>query len=98
MRSRISLSALTFTIALGTSTALVSPLSGQSAGIRGYLVNRTSQTPISDANITIADSVLLGEVRAGRDGRFSWTAPRPGRYTIKAMAIGYVPGEWSLEL
>lgn len=75
------------------------PLAAQeTAGIRGLLVNRSSQLPITDATVSVGDSGARVNLRTGRDGRFAWTSLKPGIHQIRARAIGYVPGEWTVTL
>lgn len=69
-----------------------------SAGLRGLLVNRNSQLPITEATVSVGDSSLTINLRTDREGRFQWAPLRPGPQRIRARAIGYVPGEWTVTL
>ena len=68
------------------------------AGVRGRLVNRNTQLPITEATVTVGDSAFSINLRTDREGRFAWGSLQPGLTSIRARAIGYVPGEWTVSL
>lgn len=83
------------------AAGLLAPLPAHAqntAGLRGLLVNRTSQIPIVDATVSVGDSSFAINLRTDRDGRFRWAPLIPGPHRIRARAIGYVPGEWTVTL
>lgn len=73
-------------------------LAQSTSGVRGLLVNRTSQLPIPDATITVGDGGGAINIRTDRQGRFVWGELKPGSIQIHARAIGFVAGQWTVTL
>ncbi|WP_103068467.1 TonB-dependent receptor [Aquimarina sediminis] len=59
--------------------------------IRGQVIDESSQTPISFANLIILDSEPLIGTTSDIDGRFLLENIPVGRYNIQASFIGYEP-------
>jgi EmrB/QacA subfamily drug resistance transporter len=62
------------------------------AQVAGH-VRRTDGVPVPGTTLTLIgpDGRQAGRARAGTDGGYAITAPRPGPYTLIAMAGGYQP-------
>jgi hypothetical protein len=59
--------------------------------IQGHLIDSETRTPVINGSVALRDSLGAVVARTGSDeeGAFSFTAPRPGRYSLLAVGMGY---------
>jgi hypothetical protein len=69
------------------------PCATAAQSVRGRVVERQTGAPVTGALVAIVgeDEVVRGEVLADSSGAFLLRAPSPGRYTLRAQRIGYLP-------
>jgi hypothetical protein len=80
----------TATLALPTATT-----APQNGGVSGVVTR--SHAPNDGITITLLSSgTTVATTTTGTDGSFSLTNVAPGTYTIRAEAVGYLPGEGSV--
>lgn len=62
--------------------------------VRGRLLDNVTADPVIHGTVSLLDSQRRGVATTLSDslGRFELEAPRPGRYTIQAMSLGYRSG------
>jgi hypothetical protein len=73
---------------LALAAACASPLAAQ--GVRGALVDETTQRPIAGAIVGLVDSTgrEVESTLSSETGRFALRAPAPGAYTLRSRRIG----------
>lgn len=86
---RLRLGAALFFLLSGGFAAQSPPTTGLTVG--GVVVGETG-APMGDAKVTcVGPTTTVASLLTGADGRFTFTVPRPGKYTITATANGYRP-------
>jgi hypothetical protein len=74
------------------SLALVAPAIAPAQAVRARVLEEDG-TPLPRALVELrrADGTVAARANSGRDGAFAVTAPAPGRYRLRVLAIGYSP-------
>lgn len=78
-------------LALIACLAALAPVRAHSQTVYGVVVSEQTGEPVEGAMVLLSDTLGLsrGSSLADSLGRFSITAPHPGRYTLAADRVGY---------
>ena len=75
-------------LTLSVSFYLLSTIFGQTSGkISGKIIDASNETPMVGANIIIVQT--QAGISADENGYFNLINVSPGKYSVKAMMIGY---------
>ena len=75
-------------LTISVSFYLLSTLFGQTSGkISGKIIDASTETPMVGANIIIVQT--QAGISADENGYFNLINVSPGKYSVKAMMIGY---------
>lgn len=86
---RLRLGAALALLLSGAFAAQSPPTTGLTVG--GVVVGETG-APVAEAKVScLGATAPVASLLTGADGRFTFTVPRPGKYTITATANGYRP-------
>lgn len=76
-----------------TAFALTTQTSSRQATIAGQVVDATTNAPVADVNISIANNQLvLTQTTSDTDGRFTFPDLAPGSYALSATKPGFLHG------
>jgi len=80
---------------LGIAAAAFVPSVSQAQRVEGTLVIGEAGAPAANARVwlTTTRGLMVDTARSDAQGRFSVSAPRPGRYVLNVRRLGYFPEE-----